>query len=170
MGAKEAFESHFMHDFINGKIKLDSVIASVAKQSKNKLFSDTDLELESKNFIPTKALEFSQEAQEVFEAGLKVWRYYHQNFGKTAEIHTQHTDGFYRIYNPNVSLYDIKGYFQGFTEQGRTKEGKSNSKGKMNTKSQDPHYHNLIAELRYTLEILAKRIEPKIYAYGFLLE
>ena len=161
VGAKEAFASHFMHDFLNGKIKQDAS-ASETKQSKNKLFSDKDLGLESKNFIPNKPLVFSKEAQDVFEAGLKIWQYYHQNFEKIPEIHAQHNDDFYRIYNANASLYDIKGYFQGFTQSG--------NKSKMNAKSQDPHYNDLIAELKIALEILAKKIEPRIYEYGFLLE
>ena len=151
-----------MRDFLNGKIKQDRISASETKQSKNKLFSDKDLGLESTSFIPNKPLVFSKEAQDVFEAGRKIWQYYHQNFGQIPEIHAQHNDDFYRIYNANASLYDIKGYFQGFTQSG--------NKSKMNAKSQDPHYNDLIAELRYTLEILAKKIEPRIYEYGFLLE
>ena len=162
VGAKEAFASHFMCDFLNGKIKQDCISASKTKQSKNKLFSDKDLGLESTSFIPNKPLTFSKEAQDVFRAGRKIWQYYHQNFEKIPEIHAQHNDDFYRIYNANASLYDIKGYFQGFTQSG--------NKSKMNAKSQDPHYNDLIAELRYTLEILAKKIEPRIYEYGFLLE
>ena len=161
-GEKEAFASHFMRDFLNGKIKRDCISASETKQSKNKLFSDKDLGLESKNFIPNKPLTFSKEAQDVFRAGRKIWQYYHQNFEKIPEIHTQHNDDFYRIYNANASLYDIKGYFQGFTQSG--------NKSKMNAKSQDPHYNDLIAELKIALEILAKKIEPRIYEYGFLLE
>lgn len=162
VGAKEAFASHFMRDFLNGKIKQYRINASETKQSKNKLFSDKDLGLESKSFIPNKPLTFSKEAQDVFRAGLKIWQYYHQNFEKIPEIHAQHNDDFYRIYNSNASLYDIKGYFQGFTQSG--------NKSKMNAKSQDQYYNDLIAELRYTLEILAKKIEPRIYEYGFLLE
>ena len=118
--------------------------------------------MESKNFILNKPLTFSKEAQDVFRAGLKIWQYYHQNFEKIHEIHAQHNDDFYRIYNANASLYDIKGYFQGFTQSG--------NKSKMNAKSQDPHYNDLIAELKIALEILAKKIEPRIYEYGFLLE
>ena len=162
VGAKEAFASHFMRDFLNGKIKQDRISASETKQSKNKLFSDKDLGLESTSFIPNKPLVFSKEAQDVFRAGRKIWQYYHQNFGQIPEIHAQHNDDFYRIYNANASLYDIKGYFQGFTQSG--------NKSKMNAKSQDPHYNDLIAELKIALEILAKKIEPRIYEYGFLLE
>lgn len=157
---KEAFESHFMYKFIKGKIKIDSTTTSKAKQSK---FSDADLELESKSFIPNKPLEFSTEAQAVFEAGKEIYKYYHQNFEQIPEIHSQHKDEFYKNYNPNVSLYDIKGYFQGFKENGQ-------GTAKMNIKSIDSAYNDLIADLRYALDKLAKKIKPKIYEYGFLLE
>ncbi|HIV48531.1 MAG TPA: hypothetical protein IAA33_01665, partial [Candidatus Helicobacter avicola] len=157
---KEAFESHFMYKFIKGKIKIDSTTTSKAKQSK---FSDADLELESKSFIPNKPLEFSKEAKEVFEAGRKIWTYYHQNFGKISEIHAQHKEDFYKNYNVNASLYDIKGYFRGFKQSEK-------GNGKMNSKSLDSAYNDLIADLRYALDKLAKKIEPKIYEYGFLLE
>lgn len=48
-------------------------------------------------------------------------------------------------------------YFQGRNEQ-----------GKMNSKSDDEIYMNLITDLRIKLKLLAKKIEPKIYEYGFL--
>jgi hypothetical protein len=60
-------------------------------------------------------------------------------------------------YNPNASLYDIREYFQG-----------RNEAGKMNNKSKDEHYNQLIASLRESLKTLAKKIEPKVYEYGFL--
>ncbi|WP_394908309.1 hypothetical protein [uncultured Helicobacter sp.] len=157
---KEAFESHFMYKFIKGKIKIDSTTTSKAKQSK---FSDADLELESKSFIPNKPLEFSTEAQAVFEAGKEIYKYYHQNFEQIPEIHSQHKEDFYKNYNANASLYDIRGYFQGFKENGQ-------GTAKMNIKSIDSAYNALIADLRYTLDKLAKKIKPKIYEYGFLLE
>ncbi|WP_273404705.1 hypothetical protein [Campylobacter avium] len=153
--AKEAFESHFMQDFIKAKIKLDS--SQNSKSIQKALFA-----IESTSFIPSKPLIFSDEAKAVFEAGRKIWQYYHQNFAKIPEIHTQHKEDFYKNYNPNASLYDIKGYFQGFKE--------SKGKSKMNARSLDSAYNDLIADLRYALDKLAKKIEPKIYEYGFLLE
>jgi hypothetical protein len=59
----------------------------------------------------------------------------------------------------NASLYDIREHFQG-----------RNDKGKMNNKSDDETYNALIAELRSALKILAEKIEPKVYEYGFLKE
>jgi hypothetical protein len=85
--------------------------------------------------------EFSPEAQAVFAAGKALWRYYHSQPNC----------------NVNASLYDIREHFQG-----------RNDKGKMNNKSDDEHYTSLISDLREQLKILAKKIEPKVYEYGFL--
>jgi len=145
VGAKEAFESHFMRDFIKGKIRRNSK----SIESNNALFSREDLEQTC--FVPTKPLEFSAESQAVFDAGLNLWKYYHsQEFKDSANP-----------YNPNASLYDIKAYFQGFSD-----------KGKMNPpqKAQDSYYKDLLGNLNYALKLLAKSIEPKVYEYGFLRE
>lgn len=94
-------------------------------------------------------LEFSPEAKAVFEAGREIFAYYHaQDFGT-------------KPYNVNASLYDIKEFFQG-----------RNAKGVMNlpSKAEDSHYKTLIATLTDTLNTLAKKLEPKIYEYGFLKE
>ncbi|MCL2075427.1 MAG: hypothetical protein FWH15_03105 [Betaproteobacteria bacterium] len=87
------------------------------------------------------ALRFSAEAQAVFEAGKSLWRYYHAQ----------------TKCNVNASLYDIREHFQG-----------RNDKGKMNNKSDDPTYTALIGNLRSALKKLARKIEPKVYEYGFL--
>lgn len=104
-----------------------------------------------KPLIPTKPLEFSEEAQKVFDAGLKLWKYYHSQEFKDSK----------KPYNPNASLYDIKVHFQEF-----------NDKGKMNPpqKAKDSYYKDLIGNLNYELDNLAKKIEPKVYEYGFLRE
>ena len=94
-------------------------------------------------FIPTKPIEFSAEAIAVFEVSRKLWAYYHQ----------QHN------VNPNASLYDIKAYFQG-----------TNEKGKMNAKSSDERYNELILGLRSALEALTEKIRPKVYEHGFLVK
>jgi hypothetical protein len=96
-----------------------------------------------KSFIPNEPLVFSQEAQAVFEAGKALWTYYHTQPGC----------------NVNASLYDIREHFQG-----------RNGKGKMNTKSDDKHYMELIGNLRASLKVLADAIAPKVYEYGFLKE
>lgn len=121
VGINHSFESHFMSDFINGKIK-----------DTTSLFS-TDEKLEK--------LTFSSEAQDVYDAGLKLWQYYHTK----------------QDANVNASLYDIREYFQG-----------RNSNGKMNSDSNDEYYTELIKDLRNKQKNLAKKIEPKVYEYGFL--
>ena len=121
VGINHSFESHFMSDFINGKIK-----------DTTSLFS-TDEKLEK--------LTFSSEAQDVYDAGLKLWQYYHTK----------------QDVNVNASFYDIREYFQG-----------RNSNGKMNSDSNDEYYTELIKDLRNKQKNLAKKIEPKVYEYGFL--
>lgn len=140
IGAHEAFESHFMRDFLQGEIKHD---CETNKDSKQSLFGDDDIA-----FIPTKPLTFSHEAQEVLNAGKELFRHYH----------TQSKED--KDYNPNASLYDIKAHFQGF-----------NDKGKMNPpqKADDEVYKQKLGELNYVLKQLAKKIEAKVYEYGFLL-
>jgi hypothetical protein len=59
----------------------------------------------------------------------------------------------------NASFYDIREYFQGRKESGI-----------MNVKSADKDYNGLIKTLRDALKVLAKKIEPKVYEYGFLKE
>jgi hypothetical protein len=92
---------------------------------------------------------FSPEATAVFEAGRELWKYYH------SQEFPVYLGG--NGYNVNASLYDIKEYFQG-----------RDKKGKMNNKSKDETYNQLIAILREKMDILAQKIEPKVYLYGFL--
>lgn len=124
VNAQSRFESHFMTDFINGKIKIES---------ENNLFGTAENQTLKK--------EFSEEATAVFDAGRELWKYYH----KQPNV------------NVNASLYDIREYFQG-----------RNEKGRMNSKSNDEKYMELIGELRNKLNFLADKIKPKIYEYEFL--
>ncbi|MCG8775057.1 hypothetical protein [Tenacibaculum finnmarkense] len=124
--ANEKFASNFMTDFIKGKIKIES-------EKEIKLFA-----IDKNENIKR---EFSEEATAVFDAGRKLWKYYHSK----------------ENVNVNASFYDIREYFQGRSDKGR-----------MNSKSTDAIYTELISELRECLKILAKKIEPKIYEYEFL--
>lgn len=99
----------------------------------------------SSNIDKNKPLVFSEEAKAVFDAGRELWRYYH------AQPES----------NPDASLYDIKLFFQG------TKIMK-NGKIQMKSNSEDKLYMELIHNLRDKLKILAFKIEPKVYEYGFL--
>lgn len=124
VGAKDSFESHFMKDFIDGKIK--------PKETKELLTERRSL----------KPIKFSKEAKDIFEAGRELWKYYHNH----------------DLININASYYDIRKFFQGV-------DSKS---GRMNNKSIDETYNKLIGNLRERMKILAKKIELKIYEYGFL--
>ena len=126
VNAQNKFESHFMTDFINGKIKVEEEVVLFGSSSS-----------------PNQKREFSAEAKAVFDAGRELWSYYH----KQPNV------------NVNASLYDIREYFQG-----------RNEKGRMNSKSNDAHYMQLIGELRNQLNFLADKIKPKIYEYEFLKE
>ena len=86
VGAKEAFESSFMTDFIAGKIKVNNG---------NGVFNNGQKSLPKR--------EFSPEATAVFDAGRELWRYYHIRASNNPLLE----------YNVNASLYDIREYFQG---------------------------------------------------------
>ena len=87
--------------------------------------------------------EFSTEAVAVFDAGRELWRYYHKQ-----------NDA-----NVNASLYEIREHFKGRSEAGRLK-----------SRSDDYVFNELDAKLRDALLVLAGKITPKVYEYGFLLE
>lgn len=144
--AKEKFASNFMTDFIKGKIKAEKAIAASLFEQEIKV-----------NAHENKAKEFSAEATAVFDAGRALWSYYHQ---QKLPLNSPPTEGCPKggvVYNVNASLYDIREYFQG-----------RNDKGRMNAKSTDETYTQLIGNLRQQLNILALKISPKIYEYEFL--
>ncbi|MCR2102792.1 hypothetical protein CUPS4256_05955 [Campylobacter upsaliensis] len=143
LDAAEAFESHFMLEFIQGKIKISN-----KKKKGQQEFDFQNDELED-TFIPTKPLIFSEEAKAVLETAKELFKHYHEQ-AKDKEN-----------YNPNAALYDIKAHFQGF-----------NDKGKMNPpqKAKDEAYKEKLGELNYALKNLAKKIEVKVYEYEFLRE
>ena len=129
VNSKEKFESNFMSDFIKGKIKTE--------QQADGLFGITT----NNHFANNKPRQFSIEATSVFDTGLEIYKYYHEQKG----------------INVNASLYEIREYFQG-----------RNDKGRMNSRSDNETYTKLIADLRNKLDLLADKIIPKIYEYEFL--
>ena len=151
--AKEKFESHFMSDFIHGRIKkvirTEEEQKAYEKDSKNYHVADAFAEPRTTTTLHdgTSPLVLSDQAKAVMDAGRELWRYYHQQ-----PIAKE---------KPNASFYDIRLYFQG------TKTTKS-GKLQMNTESDDPTYTALIADLRQKQKELPRHIEPKIYEYGFL--
>lgn len=98
IGCKKAFKSHFMSDFIAGKITENG------EDVQGSLF-----EIEADKF--SGKMVFSAEAQAVFDAGRELWKYYHSQ--KNA--------------NPDASFYDIRKYFQGETN-GRMNAGSEDEK------------------------------------------
>ena len=96
----------------------------------------------SESVIPTEPIQFSPEAQAVMDAGRELWKYYM----------------WHRDVNVNASYYDIRRYFQG------------EKNGKMNPDSPDETYMRLWGNIKDALKVLAKKIEPKVYLYGFLLD
>jgi hypothetical protein len=95
VSATMRFESHFMSDFIAGKIK-----PGVQKT----LFG------EEATFIPSEPIQFSPEAQAVMDAGRKIWHHYMHH--KDNELYGPQS------INVNASFYDIRRYFQGVNEKG----------------------------------------------------
>ena len=89
--------------------------------------------------------EFSETAKNVFKAGKKLWQYYHEQPNA----------------NPNASYYDIRWHFKGFKVN-------KNGKEEMNRNSTDEKFNTLEKALSSALRILARKIEPKVYEYGFL--
>jgi hypothetical protein len=89
--AKDRFESHFMSDFLAGKIK-------PTQSNEGNLFESATPDTTS-----APQLQFTAESNAVLGAGRELWRYYH----------TMHDA------NPNASLYDIKEYFQGRNDKGK---------------------------------------------------
>ncbi|EIE29962.1 hypothetical protein [Helicobacter pylori] len=131
VNAKERYASHVLLDFLKGGIKEEG----------DSLFLNDKKE--------NKPLKFSPSASRVFDAGREIYRYYHtQDFTN-------------RPYNANISLYDIKEFFQG-----------RNAQGKLNppVKAKDTYYKQLYANLQDALKDLAEEIQPKVYEYGFLRE
>ena len=131
VNAQGLFKSHFMSDFIAGKIE-------------NKEAVQGDFFTEAST-AEKKPMEFSVEAQAVMDSGRELWRYYHAQPNA----------------NPNASFYDIRLHFQGSTVD-------TKGKVRMNSDSTDEKYTELIGNLRTAMKSLARRIEPKVYEYGFL--
>jgi predicted RNA methylase len=129
----------FSEQEVNSREKFDSNF--MTKFINGKLKNENKGDLFGSPSQRTTPLVFSTEAKAVFDAGRELWKYYHSQPNC----------------NVNASLYDIREHFQGINEA-----------GKMNNKSSDETYMNLIGDLREKLRQLADKIEPKVYEYEFL--
>jgi hypothetical protein len=132
----------FTEQEVNARAKFESSFMTDFIKGKLKPEPSGDLFSEPSNHRTT-PLVFSPEATAVFDAGRELWKYYHS----------------FKAINVNASLYDIREHFQG-----------RNDNGKMNNKSEDQNYMQLITELRAKLKLLANKIALKVYEYGFLKE
>lgn len=152
LNSPDCFQSHFMSDFLAGKIRPEQ------PQPVQTLFDDNATatngeaqERETTNaqpYIPN--AHFSPAAQAVMEAGRRLWYYYlHYPESGNAPYGTE--------IDVNASFYDIRVFFQG-----------RNDKGKMNNDSDDAEYMRLLRDLRKKQKVLAKQIAEKVYRYGFL--
>ncbi len=155
VNAKEKFESHFMTDFIRGRLA-PKELRITNDELRNKGKGTLGDLAEEKSFVPTEPLVFSSEATAVFDAGRELWRYYHVQPNA----------------NPNASYYDIREHFQGRSVPGRSNSATSDQslrKGRMNSKSEDAEYNRLLGNLKAAMEALRLKIVPKVYEYGFLI-
>jgi hypothetical protein len=125
------FESNFMTDFIDGNIR---------QEDDGGLFAEN-----TPIFIKR---EFSSEAKAVFDAGRKLWRYYHEQPNS----------------NINASLYDIREHFQGREDD----TGNMTPINRMKSADENNKYILLRSVLSEKLKLLSSKIEPKVYEYGFL--
>ena len=103
VNAPDNFQSHFMSDFINGKLK---------QQNADTLFG------EEESLIPSEPIQFTPAAQAVMEAGRKLWEYY---------LHKKDHELYAEPVNVNASFYDIRAYFQGF-EKGKMRNKSDDEK------------------------------------------
>lgn len=140
VGTSKCYESHFMTDFMQGRLEKSDTGAQ-------QLPLDESAEpAQSLIYDGSQVVELSPEAEMVMEAGRKLWRYYHSRENDEPKP------------KPDAALYDIRDHFQG-----------RNDRGVMNAKSDDPYYTELIDNLRRELKYLGDhKIAPKVYKYGFL--
>ena len=156
VGAKDSFKSHFMSDWLAGR--RGAAVAGrppyqgeldFSGTAETNGTSGTDCGHDTQAVSPLSRMsplsQMSQQARAVLDAGRELWRYYHAQPNA----------------NPNASYYDIRLHFQGTTTDAK-------GKVKMKSESSDATYTALLANLRAAMKNLAKRIEPKVYEYGFL--
>lgn len=92
VNSKALFDSHFMKDFLDGKIQPTT-------HNDGDLFAD-DAAVGTRRAT---SLQYSDESKSVLSAGRELWKYYHTK----------------EAANPNASLYDIKDFFQGRNDKGK---------------------------------------------------
>ncbi|MCQ2614083.1 MAG: hypothetical protein MJ183_10830, partial [Treponemataceae bacterium] len=136
----------FTESEVNAKQAFESTFITDFMKGRLKAKKSEELGLTNEGTVydGSQKIIFSEEAKAVLEAGKELYRYYYSKPHVTKEAN-------------NASFYDIRAAFQG-----------TGASGKMNASSADGHYNELIADLRAKQKILAKKIEAKVYEYGFL--
>ena len=137
----------FTESEVNAKQAFESTFMTDFMKGRLKKQDSGELELtktESTIYDGTQKIVFSQEAKAVLEAGKELYKYYYSKPHITKEAN-------------NASFYDIRAAFQGI-----------GTSGKINPTSTDEKYNELIADLRAKQKLLAKKIQLKVYEYGFL--
>lgn len=88
VNAKDKYQSDFMYEFIQGKVKRPQ-----SEQSFNDDFGNAAIRV----IDGSQPIAFSAQAKAVMDAGRELWRYYHSQ----------------PLANPDASFYDIRFHFQG---------------------------------------------------------
>ena len=162
VGAPDCFASHFMTDFMAGK-QGGVCVPQTQTPQQGDLFAggvaaDASVETHDRASLPQPLSEhFSDAALAVMAAGREVWRYYMQGASASRRCDSSSAGTQTAPFNVNASLYDIKAFFKGRDEKGR-----------MNATSSDEHFNTLMENLRVSLQVLARKIENKVFEYGFL--
>lgn len=145
VGATDAFQSHFMSDFLKrvlaGEAGIDSAAGGAPTLPGFGSASCDPLPKTTSRTSRTSRETFSAEARAVFDAGRELWRHYHAQPGAL----------------PDASFYDIRAHFQGFKPNGH-----------MHPDSGDATYTALVGALRAAERALAAKLAPKVYEHGFL--
>ena len=148
VGAQEAFQSHFMTDWLGGRAspraasESGGAVAGPPPLRQPTLFTATlAAEPPPPPYAPAPAATLTPAAYAVRNAALELWCHYH---AQSAAL-------------PDASFYDIRAHFQGFKPNGH-----------MNPDSPDPTYTRLLSALRDAQKALAAQIATKVRQHGFL--
>ena len=186
VGAQSLFASHFMSDYLAGKIGARSSSPASQEQDLFSQFNDNPApyplpasgagklitsdnnaigagECHSAHTNSPSKLEGAGGVCQTVELEKKVGSPL-QNMSEQAKAVMDAGRALWRYYHQqpdaqaDASYYDIRRYFQG-----------TDAKGRMNPDSEDAEYMRLWDNLKAALRLLAAHIEPKVYEYGFLL-
>ena len=170
--AKSCFKSHFMSDFINGRV-VSPQAADTRRIENNATTYQSELELSTTPPNPVNSVNPVEKHSAPHPCqGIRcadslrlgdMCLCVRENISPAARAVLDAGRELWKYYhaqpgaNPNASYYDIRAHFQGCKPNGA-----------MNAKSNDATYNELVSALRTAHKALATQIEPKVYEYGFL--